>query len=84
MVASGVCGNPEVVEDRVNGLLVNPQDPSDVARALREICENPELGAQFAAEGLKRASEFTREGTFSQVEAVLEAAIQGLGPGLQK
>jgi glycosyltransferase involved in cell wall biosynthesis len=84
MVASGVCGNPEVVEDRVNGLLVNPQDPSDVARALREICENPELGVQFAADGQNRASEFTREGTFSQVEAVLEAAIQGLGPGLQK
>jgi D-inositol-3-phosphate glycosyltransferase len=83
MVASGVCGNPEVVEDGVNGLLVDPQDASDVARALRLVCADPVLGASFVAEGLRKAKAFTRDGTFEQVEAVLEAATRGQGPGGQ-
>ncbi|HIG85629.1 MAG TPA: glycosyltransferase family 1 protein [Planctomycetes bacterium] len=83
MVASGVCGNPEVVEDGVNGLLVDPHDASDVARALGLICADPVLGASFVAEGLKKAKAFTRDGTFEQVEAVLEAATRGYGPGGQ-
>ena len=84
MVASGVCGNPEVVEDGVNGLLVDPPDASDVARALRMVCADPVLGASFVAEGLNKAKTFTRKGTFRQVEAVLEAATGGKGPGGQK
>ncbi len=84
MVASGVCGNPEVVEDGVNGLLVDPHDASDVARALQLVCADPVLGASFVAEGLKKARAFTRRGTFEQVEAVLEGATRGKGPGDQK
>lgn len=83
MVASNVCGNPEVVEDGVNGLLVDPQDAAHVAAAIRRICEDPELGARFVAEGTRRAIGFTREGTLSQVEAVLEAAAGGRGPILE-
>ena len=84
MVASEVCGNPEVVEHEVNGLLVNPQDASHVAQALGRICEAPDLGARFVAEGFNRAARFTRKGTFSEVEAVLGAAAGVPAPRHEK
>ncbi len=71
IVASGVCGNPEVVEDGVNGLLVDPRDPATLERALAKLLGDEELGRRFVAAGLERRETFTREGTFSEVEAVL-------------
>lgn len=74
IVASGVCGNPEVVADGVNGLLADPRDPESLRGALKRLFEEPEMAQSFAEEGLARAVKFTREGTFSQVEAALAKA----------
>ena len=76
IVASDVCGNPEVVEDGVNGLLVDPRAPRAVAEALRKLLSDPELGRRFARAGLARRGEFDRRGTFSEVERVLGEAAQ--------
>lgn len=72
IIASGVCGNPEVVEDGQNGLLVDPGDPGTLQQALERLLSDQELGASFVEEGLSRRSLFTRDGTFSQVEAALQ------------
>lgn len=74
IVASGVCGNPEVVEDGVNGLLVDPRDPRTLARALETLLEDPSLAARFVAAGHERESAFDRERTFSEVVTLLERA----------
>ena len=74
IVASGVCGNPEVVEDGVNGLLADPRDPDSLREALKCLLGDPKLAQSYALEGLARAVNFTREGTFSQVEAALAKA----------
>ncbi|MEO2161047.1 MAG: glycosyltransferase, partial [bacterium] len=74
IIASGVCGNPEVVEDGVNGLLVDPRDSSTLHDALARLLADPELGEQLVAAGLQRRGDFDRESTFTQVEAVLEEA----------
>jgi glycosyltransferase involved in cell wall biosynthesis len=71
IVASRVCGNPEVVEDEVSGLLVDPKDPAELERALRRLLDDPELGRRMAAEGRRCASRFSRELTFSEVEGEL-------------
>lgn len=77
MVASGVCGNPEVVEDGVNGLLVDPRDAKTLQTALQTLLNRPELARAYAEEALTRVDQFTREGTFGQVEAVLLDTCQG-------
>ncbi|MBL6720640.1 MAG: glycosyltransferase family 4 protein [Planctomycetes bacterium] len=74
MVASGVCGNPEVVEHGVNGLLVDPYDSASVADGLSRLLADPEEGRRFAAVGLERSVQFLRETTFAEVEAVLGSA----------
>ncbi|MEO0650366.1 MAG: glycosyltransferase family 4 protein [Planctomycetota bacterium] len=71
VVCTGVCGNPEVVEHEVNGLLVEPKDDDGLRAALERMLEDPELRARYAAEGVRLSSRFTREATFPQVEHVL-------------
>ena len=80
IVATGVCGNPEVVEHETNGLLVPPQDPSAVAAAVGRLLADPALGQRFAAAGQARMGRFDRELTFGEVEEVLRRAARGLGP----
>ncbi len=74
MIASSVCGNPEVVEDEVNGLLIDPHDPSALARAITRVLEDPLLGARFNANCRERRPRFSREATFAEVEAALLGA----------
>jgi glycosyltransferase involved in cell wall biosynthesis len=76
-VCTGVCGNPEVVEDGVNGLLVPPRDPKALRTALAALLDDPERRARFAARGREKARAFTREATFPRVEEVLLRAAGG-------
>lgn len=74
MIASAVCGNPEVVEDEVNGLLIDPRDPSALALAISRVLEDPALVRRFDEACRERRERFSREGTFAEVEAVLRRA----------
>jgi glycosyltransferase involved in cell wall biosynthesis len=77
MIASDVCGNPEVVEHEENGLLVDPHDPAALARAIQRLLDDPELCARFVRAGRRRRVEFDREATFREVEqALLKAAAR--------
>lgn len=73
IIASGVCGNPEVIEHDVHGLLVDPRDPADLARAGRRLLEDPTLGARFVAAGLAQSPRFDRAARFAEVARVLLA-----------
>ncbi len=74
IVASRVCGNPEVVVDGETGLLVDPRNSYEVLAALTKLLADPALRARLAAEGLRRASRFSKETTFANVENVLARA----------
>ena len=56
-VVSPVGGIPEVVTDGVNGLLVRPGDPEDIAAALRRLVEEPALRAELSAAARRSAEE---------------------------
>jgi glycosyltransferase involved in cell wall biosynthesis len=61
------CGTPTVVSDRGSlpevvgdtGLLVDPDDPEDIADALQEMLTNRDLYVWSSAAGLTRAATFT-------------------------
>ena len=76
MIASGVCGNPEVIEDGVNGLLVEPDDHQGLARAIERVLDEPGLAEQFVAESHARSARFDRTMTFSRVEDLLRTAAR--------
>lgn len=74
MIASGVCGNPEVVEDGVTGLLVDPRDHATLTAALRRILDDPEEARRFTEAARRRRGRFDRDATFTRVEAILTEA----------
>jgi glycosyltransferase involved in cell wall biosynthesis len=57
IVASAVGGVPELIEDGVSGLLVQPGDPGGLALALRRVLDDRELAASLgrAAQERQRA-----------------------------
>lgn len=56
VVATRVGGLPEIVDDRVTGLLVRAGDPSDLARALKGLLGNPALARAMGSKGRERAA----------------------------
>ena len=51
VVASAVSGIPELVEHEVNGLLVAPEDPEQLADSLVRLHADPELALRLAEHG---------------------------------
>ena len=69
VVATAVGGIPEVVEDSVSGLLIQPGDPEAIAASLTRLASDPGLRARLAHE----ASEVVRH-RFSQ-QRMAEATV---------
>lgn len=57
IVATRISGIPEVITDGVNGLLVNPKDPHDLAQALQKILTNKSLYVQLSEAAFKSSKE---------------------------
>jgi L-malate glycosyltransferase len=79
IVASALGGNLEVLEDGVNGLLVPPQDPSALARALLKLLADADFAKKLgrvAREDVARRFSFERlvAATEKLYAAQLEAA----------
>lgn len=82
-VATSVGGNPELVEDGVNGLLVPPNDSTALSGALAHLVAASELRAIFAATSLRRAREqFSLDGmlaAYAELYSGQSPRIGGVG-----
>ena len=80
-VATRVGGNPEVIENGVDGLLVKPGDAAVLAGAISSLLENPQLASQLGAAGKERVR---RHFDFAQltfnVDALYTELLQGRRP----
>ncbi len=47
IVASRVGGVTEIIEDRVNGLLIDPQSPDQIVEGVLELLDNPEFAREM-------------------------------------
>jgi glycosyltransferase involved in cell wall biosynthesis len=57
VVATAVGGNPEMVEDGLNGLLVPPRDAAALADAVCRLLGDPDRARGMGAEGRRRVAE---------------------------
>ena len=57
VVSTRLAGVPEMVEDRVNGLLVPEHEPGAVAAAIEYLIANPEEARRFGDRGREIARE---------------------------
>jgi glycosyltransferase involved in cell wall biosynthesis len=73
VVATRVGGVPDLVQEGVTGLLVEPQDPEGLAAAIGQLLDNPDRAAEMGRAGReRRRSEFSIETTARRVEALYE------------
>jgi L-malate glycosyltransferase len=80
VIATGVGGNPEAVEDGVTGLLVPPRDPAALARAVQRILHNRELAARLGHAGRQRVTErFAIDNVIRQTEQLYERLLKDKG-----
>ena len=80
-VASAVCGNPEVVQDRETGRLVPVDDTRALALVLGEALQDTQGREDLASAGKAAAGRFSRIQTFSMVEEALHKAAGEPFPG---
>jgi glycosyltransferase involved in cell wall biosynthesis len=75
VVASCVGGIPAVVQDRKTGLLVPPNDPAALARAIDELLRKPDWAKELGTAAQAAIGErFSEEAMVRAVEAVYEQA----------
>ena len=59
IITTSIDGNPEVVQDSFNGLLVPAKDQHSLAKAIDKLLQNPTLTQEFAkASRIKYLNEF--------------------------
>ena len=67
-ICSNVGGMPEVVEDRVTGFVVPPNDPAALGRSIAELAGNPRLWLEMSRCAREHViSHFTWERTAQSV-----------------
>ena len=65
---SAVCGNAELIEDRVNGRGFAPQDVDAIVDSVQEILGDPERARLYVERSRAKVSGFAREGLFARKE----------------
>jgi glycosyltransferase involved in cell wall biosynthesis len=77
IVVSRVGGLAEIVEDGVDGLEADPNDPSSLARAAIRVLSDQELASRLSAEAKKKVKAYNWESAASKTLEVYEAAMSG-------
>jgi glycosyltransferase involved in cell wall biosynthesis len=79
MIATRVGGNPEIVEDGMSGLLVEPEDPDGLAAAIIRLLDEPVRAEAMGRAARRRAEAFSWERMVDRYEALYRdlGAIRG-------
>jgi glycosyltransferase involved in cell wall biosynthesis len=76
VVATAVGGVPEVVHDGVNGLLVPPRRPDELAAAMRRVLEEPGLRERLAAGAKPSVEAISSDVIYTRLEGLLAEAAR--------
>jgi glycosyltransferase involved in cell wall biosynthesis len=77
VISTRVGAIPEVVLDGVTGILVEKQNPQQLAQAMITLIENPDLRRQMGQAGRKRFEEhFTFDRCIDRMIAVFNNAVK--------
>ena len=78
VVSTRISGIPELIDDGVHGLLVEPRDPAGLAEALKRVLQDNALHARLAQGGRQRICErFDSRRTTLALRDLFVAQLQG-------
>jgi glycosyltransferase involved in cell wall biosynthesis len=81
VIATKVGDIPEIIEDRQNGLLIEPGDSKALAAAILEFIRDPQLAAHCAANGLRYAREHFSFDEMMKAKLRVDVALLGTDRG---
>jgi glycosyltransferase involved in cell wall biosynthesis len=71
VIASAVGGVPEIIDDMVSGILIQPEKPNEIVAAVELLLDKPELGQKYgSALHEKVLKDFSMEKMISETEKV--------------
>ncbi|MFH1173034.1 MAG: glycosyltransferase family 4 protein [bacterium] len=76
IVASQVGGNPEVITNNVNGLLVEYNNQEQIKEAILKISQDPELARSFSQAGLEKSKDFSFSRMMAETIKTLRETIK--------
>jgi phosphatidylinositol alpha-1,6-mannosyltransferase len=79
VVAGRAAGALDAVEEKQNGLLVDPNDPGEVANAIVRLLTDPELAARLGRGGQERAAGRFSYGAFKENVDILVQSVADKG-----
>jgi glycosyltransferase involved in cell wall biosynthesis len=74
-VATGVGGIPEVITDGVDGVLVEPGNPAQLAGAMVDVLGDPARRRELGRRAVGRAGDFEVAGAVRRIERVYDVAL---------
>lgn len=77
VVATVHGGPPEFIEDGVTGLLVDPEDPSALATALRRIVDDASFASAIAGAGRRQVASYTWAEVARRYELLYPSSARG-------
>jgi len=75
MIASSAGGNPDIVEDNVNGLLVRPGDRLGLAQAIKALAGDEGLRERLAVGASRKVKAFTASSIVPRIESVYRQVL---------
>jgi glycosyltransferase involved in cell wall biosynthesis len=72
IVATRVGGNPELIEDKIDGLLIPPNDDEALHTALKDIKENKETARARAQSARAKVGRFSIDTTIAELAKLLQ------------
>lgn len=77
IIATNVGGNPEIIQDGISGILINPNSPYEIITSVKELASNYELRKRLG-EKAKEATQlkFNQENIFNQISIMYDKLIE--------
>lgn len=75
VIGTAVDGTPEIIRDGVDGYLVEPRNPMQLAEKMNELIENPEMRESMGIQAMKR---YQDEFSFEKLSERYVAFYEGL------
>lgn len=73
IVTTKIGGNPELIEDNVNGYLIKPNDEATLAHRIEKLLSSPETRLRIAGNAKKRVEKFSIARMVDETASILRA-----------
>jgi len=77
VITSNICGIEELITNNKSGLLINPKDPEEIAKAIIKLLKNPKLRKKLGKNARKKIEkDFSIKTEVKKLESIFQEAVK--------